>query len=214
MKFGHPLQSRLPALPRTQLFATAVDAPPTTSKDKYDNLIQWFLSSNEKSYISPKVDIRPSTRGGLATGGYGTFASDDLPKGELLLRIPRDCCVTLDDALNDMECGPAFQKLMEQAGPGADTVVIAGYLAKEYLLLKEYDRRLKAGEKADDNAEMRRLSKIKFAPYLRTLPWERGVNAQEHVLFWEDGDVDSLLKGSLAYDDAVETRSTVSCYES
>ena len=61
----------------------------------------------------------------------------------------------------------------------------------------------------DDNAEMRRLSNIKFAPYLRTLPWERGVNAQEHVLFWEDGDVDALLKGSLAYADAVETRATV-----
>ena len=67
------------------------------------------------------------------------------------------------------------------------------------------------GAQPDDNSEMRRLSKIKFAPYLRTLPWARGVNAQEHMLFWEDGDVDSLLKGSLAYDDAVETRSTVSC---
>lgn len=136
------------------------------------------------------------------------FASEDVPQGELLARIPRDCCVTLDDALNDSECGPAFQKLIEQAGAGADTVVIAGYLAKEYLLLQEYDRRIKAGEGSDDNAEMIRLSNIKFAPYLRTLPWSRGVNAQEHVLFWEDGDVDSLLKGSLAYDDAVETRST------
>lgn len=208
---GVPLQSRLPSVPRTQLFVAEVDTPPpaTKSQNKYDDLIQWFLSSNEKSYISPKVAIRPSTRGGLKTGGYGTFASDDLEEGELLLRIPRVCCVTLDDALNDIECGSDFQKLMEQAGPGSDTVVLAGYLAKEYLLLKEYDRRLKAGEKDDDNSEMRRLSKIKFAPYFRTLPWERGVNAQEHVLFWEDADVDALLKGSLAYDDAVETRSTV-----
>ncbi|KAL7537922.1 hypothetical protein ACHAXR_008161 [Thalassiosira sp. AJA248-18] len=211
---GYSLQSRLPSsVSRTQLFVAEVDTPPpppaTKSQNKYDDLIQWFLSSNEKSYISPKVAIRPSTRGGLKTGGYGTFASDDLEEGELLLRIPRVCCVTLDDALNDIECGSDFQKLMEQAGPGSDTVVLAGYLAKEYLLLKEYDRRLKAGEKDDDNSEMRRLSKIKFAPYFRTLPWERGVNAQEHVLFWEDADVDALLKGSLAYDDAVETRSTV-----
>jgi len=36
------------------------------------------------------------------------------------------------------------------------------------------------------------------------------VNAQEHVLFWEDEDVEALLKGSLAYDDAIEIRSTVS----
>ena len=179
--------------------------------DKYDDLIQWFLSSSDKSYLSPKVGFRPSTRGGLLTGGYGTFANDDLVEGELLFRIPKKCCVTLDDALADLECGPAFQKLFEQFGPGSDTVIMAGYLAKEYLLLNEYDRRLQCGAKPDDDTpEMRRLSSIKFAPYFRTLPWERGVNAQEHVLFWEDEDVESLLKGSLAYDDAVEIRSTVS----
>ena len=193
---------------RTRLYASST-ATAKSSTDKYDDLIQWFTKSNEKSYISPKVEILPSTRGGLATGGYGAFASDDLEQGELIFRIPKDCCVTMDDALNDNECGLSFKQLMEQAGPGADTVILAGYLAKEYLLLKEYDRRLKQGEKPGDNAEMRRLSNIKFEPYLRTLPWQRGVNAQEHVLFWEDEDVDALLKGSLAYDDAVETRSTV-----
>ena len=193
---------------QTRLYASST-ATAKSSTDKYDDLIQWFTKSNEKSYISPKVEILPSTRGGLATGGYGAFSSDDLEQGELIFRIPKDCCVTMDDALNDNECGPSFKQLMEQAGPGADTVILAGYLAKEYLLLKEYDRRLKQGEKPDDNAEMRRLSNIKFEPYLRTLPWQRGVNAQEHVLFWEDEDVDALLKGSLAYDDAVETRSTV-----
>ena len=84
---------------RTQLFASEVATQ--SSKDKYDDLIQWLLTSNEKSYIASNVEIRPSTRGGLATGGYGMFASEDLTEGELLLRIPRNCCVTLDDALND-----------------------------------------------------------------------------------------------------------------
>lgn len=210
-QLSHPSRQRSVQL----LAAEVADPPPATattnkSQNKYDNLIQWFLSSSDESYISPKIAIRPSTRGGLATGGYGAFANDDFEDGELLLRIPRVCCVTLDDALNDTECGPSFKNLMEKAGPGSDTVVLAGYMAKEYLLMKEYDRRLKAGEKDDDNSEMRRLSKIKFAPYFRTLPWERGVNAQEHVLFWENSDVDALLKGSLAYDDAIETRSTVS----
>jgi len=143
------------------------------------------------------------------------FANGDIPEGELILRIPRECCVTLGDALNDVDCGPDFRTLLDRAGPGADTVIVAGYLAKEHLLLKEYDRRRRlrrAGEKNaddDDDSETRGSGEIKFAPYLRTLPWERGVNAQEHVLFWEDEDVDSLLKGSLAYDDAVETRSAV-----
>jgi len=185
----------------TKLFAS--------SADKYNDLIQWFTTSNEQSYITNKVDIRPSTRGGLETGGYGVFANDDLAEGELIFTIPkRSCCVTLDDALEDNECGAAFKQLMEKAGEGSDTVVLAGYLAKEYLLLTEYDRRVSRGEKSDDDNIMRRLSKIKFATYLRTLPWERGVNAQEHVLFWQDEDVDSLLKGSLAYEDAIEIRST------
>lgn len=175
----------------------------------YVDLVRWFLLTDERSYISSKIDFRPSTRGGFALGGYGAFVHENVNEGELLLRVPRTCCITLDDALNDIECGVGFRKLLE-TGPGADTVVIAGYLAKEYLLLKEYDRRLKAGDSSDaNNAEMRRLSNIKFSPYLRTLPWERGINAQEHVLFWEDGDVDALLKGSLAYADAVETRATV-----
>lgn len=176
--FGLPVNSR------PLRFRTSAPVPETQllAATKYNELTEWFLSSGERSYLSPKVDIRPSTRGGLATGGYGAFVSGDVPKGELLMRIPRECCVTLDDALNDIECGPAFKALMEKAGPGSDTVVLAGYMAKEYLLLKEYDRRLDAGEKPEDNAIMGRLSKIKFEPYLRTLPWERGVNAQEHVL--------------------------------
>ena len=101
----------------TSRTATANGVEYTT--DRYDDLISWFLSSDTRSYVSPKIDIRPSTRGGLATGGYGTFARTDLEGGELLLRVPRSCCVTLDDALNDVECGMAFRKLMETAGPGA-----------------------------------------------------------------------------------------------
>ncbi len=89
------------------------------ASNRYDELIVWLLSSDATSYVSPKVEFRPSTRGGLSTGGYGTFASDDLEEGELLLRVPRSCCVTLDDALNDVECGSGFRKLLETAGPGA-----------------------------------------------------------------------------------------------
>ncbi len=207
------IHRHVPSVRRIPQLSAAASTTTTSigNVEKYDDLIRWFLSASDKSYLSPKVGFRPSTRGGLVTGGYGTFANDDLVEGELLFRIPRNCCVTLDDALTDLECGPAFQKLLEQFGPGSDTVIVAGYLAKEYLLLKEYDRRLQDGAKPDDDTpEMRRLSKIKFSPYIRTLPWERGVNAQEHVLFWEDEDVEALLKGSLAYDDAIEIRSTVS----
>ncbi len=97
------------------------------STDRYDDLISWFLSSDARSYVSPAIDFRPSTRGGLATGGYGTFARTDLEDGELLLRVPRSCCVTLDDALNDVECGSAFGKLMDAAGPGAGEFSLRRY---------------------------------------------------------------------------------------
>lgn len=214
------LQGHVPSFRRISQFSPAASTSTSTSMtstgnvSKYDDLIQWFLSSSDESYLSSKVEFRPSTRGGLLTGGYGTFVNEDVAENELLLRIPKNCCVTLDDALSDLECGPAFQKLLERFGPGSDTFILAGYLAKDYLLLKEYDRRLQYGAMPDDDTpEMRRLTSLKFAPYIRTLPWERGVNAQEHVLFWEDEDVESLLKGSLAYDDAIEIRSTVSILE-
>ena len=100
---------------------------------------------------------------------------------------------------------------MEQAGPGSDTVVLAGYLAKEYLLMEEYQRRLQEvqdGSSIDASAQ-KRLDGIKFGPYLRSLPWKAGVNSQDHVLFWEEEDVETLLKGSLAYEDAVELRNSV-----
>ena len=110
-----------------------------------------------------------------------------------------------------MEVGPSLKKLMEQAGPGSDTVVLAGYLAKEYLLMEEYQRRLQEvqdGSSIDASAQ-KRLDGIKFGPYLQSLPWKVGVNSQDHVLFWEEGDVETLLKGSLAYEDAIELRNSV-----
>lgn len=168
--------------------------------------MKWFQSKSDKSYVSPKFSIGPSP-----AGGYGAFASQDLDKGELLLRIPRTCCLTLDDIFKDVDVGPSFQKLMEQAGPGSDTVIMAGYLAKEYLIMEEYRRRLKEVEEGAsiDASAQKRLEGIKFGPYLQSLPWQAGVNAQDHVLFWEDEEVERLLKGSLAYDDAIEIRNSV-----
>jgi hypothetical protein len=196
-------------LTATAAFPTPITQTADITQHQYDNLITWFQTKHERAYISPKFDIAPSP-----IGGYGAFASRDVQQGELLLRIPRSCCVTLDDAFNDVECGSSFQKLMEQAGPGSDTVIIAGYLAKEYLLMKEYEKRVtevQDGVSIDASAK-KRLSSVKFGPYLESLPWKVGVNSQDHVLFWEEGEVEDLLKGSLAYDDAVEIRSSVSLF--
>jgi len=176
------------------------------TQEQYNSLTNWFTNKSPRAYISPKFSIAPSP-----AGGYGAFASQDVSAGELLLRIPRSVCLTLDDVFNDVECGNQFKKLMEEAGPGSDTVIIAGYLAKEYLLMQEYEMRLKdvLGGSSIDASAQKRFESVKFGPYLRSLPWRVGVNSQDHVLFWEEEDVERLLEGSLAYEDAIEIRNSV-----
>ena len=73
---------------------------------------------------------------------------------------------------------------------------MAGYMAKEYLITMED---LKKGKEPSS----------RYAAYFQTLPWERGTNNQEHVLFWSDDMVESLLKGSLCYGEATSLRQEV-----
>jgi hypothetical protein len=203
----------------TQLRSSAADVLPSIesssnfndnndvniSAEQYTAHTNW-VTSQQQAHLSPKFSIQPSQ-----SGGYGAFVTADVPSGELLLSIPRCACLTLDDVYNDIDVGPSLLKLREQAGPGSDTVVMAGYLAKEYLVMKEYKsqwRRVQNGDLVDGGA-LKKLKGVKFAHYLESLPWKAGVNAQDHVLFWSEEDVEQLLVGSLAYDDAVEIRNSV-----
>mmetsp|Transcript_12023 Transcript_12023/g.21849 ORF Transcript_12023/g.21849 Transcript_12023/m.21849 type:complete len:392 (-) Transcript_12023:1373-2548(-) len=156
--------------------------------DRYQALGSWAQNTFSDAIVSPEVEFRKSSR----SGGFGVFAANDIPKGSIVFSIPEKACVRVQDALDDEDCGKTFQALIDKAGPGGITVAMAGYLAKEYLRLQEPD----AGT-------------IKFAPYLETLPWERGINNQEHVLFWSDEDVETYLKGSISYDEALGLRSEV-----
>jgi hypothetical protein len=158
---------------------------------KYDKLLEWIKSKNGE--INNKIEIRPSSRG----GGYGAYVSESVAEGDVLFTIPRSACLTLDDATEDKDCGAALTKLIEKAGAGANTVVMAGYMAKEYLSLME------------DEKNGRDLGNTKWGPYFETLPWNRGVNDQEHILFWSDDMVDSLLKGSSSYEEATGLRTEV-----
>jgi hypothetical protein len=105
-----------------------------------------------------------------------------------------------------------LRKLRREAGPGSDTVCIAAYIAKQYLVLQEYKSQVELVEEGSlmDGAAKRRLENVKFKEYLESLPWKAGVNGQDHVLFWSEEDVEELLVGSLAYEDAVEIRNSVS----
>lgn len=148
---------------------------------KYQALLEWLRSNGAE--INEKIELRASSQG----DGYGAFVNSDVQADELLFTIPRAACLTLDDATSDAGCGETFSKLIEKAGPGGNTVSMAGYMAKERLV----------------------GTASRWRPYFETLPWERGVNAQEHVLFWPDDMVEDLLAGSLCYNEAASLREEV-----
>lgn len=156
-------------------------------KENYDKLVSWLKSKD--ATVNDKIEIVPSP-----FGGYGAIVTDDVEEDELLFTVPRSACLTLKDAIVDPVCGEAFAKLIEKAGPGGNTVAMAGYMAKEYLIQKT------SPETSND---------LSFGPYLATLPWERGVNSQEHVLFWSGEDVEKYLEGTMCCDEATALRSEV-----
>lgn len=167
--------------------SSPIREPPKSSitLEKYETLLTWFNSTFPTSYISPSMCIAESSQ-----GGYGAFASSEIEKDALLLSIPRTACVTTSVALDDKDCGEAFQALIKKAGPGSETVAMAGYLAKEYLIY------LEGGETV-------------FGPYFATLPWDRGMNGQEHILFWSQEDVDTYLKDTFCWTDSADLRGEV-----
>lgn len=163
----------------------------TIEATTYDGLLEWLKSNDAE--INEKLEIRRSSQG----CGYGAFVTSEVAEDELLFTVPRKACLTLEDAISDPNCGEAFTKLIEKAGPGGNTVVMAGYMAKEYLLTLE------------DLRNAKEATSSKWSAYFQTLPWERGLNSQEHILFWEDDMVESLLKGSLCYGEATALRDEV-----
>jgi SET domain len=158
---------------------------------KYSEMLDW-LKSQENAIVSDKLEIKPSK---LQGGGYGAFVTQAVDENELLFRIPRAACITLSDALSDERYGESFRKLVEKAGPGGNTVVLAGYIAKERLQSLDSEENLSIDSK--------------YGPYLATLPWERFVNNQEHILYWSGEEVESLLRGSMCYGEAVDLRREV-----
>ena len=176
-------------------YGTTIDIPMAgsaqkLSSNKYDALLAWLKTQNN-AFVSEKIELKPST---LEGGGYGAFITSAVETDELLFRIPRDVCVTLSDAFADPQFGEQFQKLVEKAGPGGNTVVLAGYIAKE---------RLKSTSREES------FEDSKYSSYLATLPWERGVNNQEHILYWTDAEVDALLTGTMCYSEATDLRREV-----
>jgi len=182
------------------LFALNNNSPsgrPKTQQTKYNELLTWLDTSTTK----PKVSIELSQ----IQGGYGAILNTDVVEDELIFCVPRTLCITLDDAILDKDCGKTFLDLMGKAGPGGNTVVMAGYIAKEYLLMQERANNAKELQEKGVDIDL----SGRYDPYLSILPWERGMNGQEHVLFWEDAKVDKFLKNTMCYDETVALRAEV-----
>ena len=158
-----------------------------TKSETHATLIKW-LQENPITYISPKFMIKQS---GL--GGYGGFASASISDGELIFRIPRECCVTQQDAFTSTSCGEIFQLAREKNVPSYQMLILSGFIAKEYLRGKR----------------MKDKTLIKHWPYLQSIPWSQGDLEQEHVIFWSAEKVERLLRKSKAYNDASMIRKTV-----
>ena len=184
---------------RIQLKSSSNDEATTGSaNNKYDRLLDWLRNDIDGAIISDKICLQPSTNG----GGYGAFLTQAVETDELLFTIPREACLTLEDAVADDDVGLLLTKLMEKAGPGGNTVALAGYLAKERLeSLKQSDN--DSSDSEDDDEFWT------YAPYLDPLPWERGVNNQEHILYWSDEEVEELLTDTMCYGEAIALRKEV-----
>lgn len=185
---------------------TKLRAP--TQDDFHSDMITW-LKQNPLTYINPKFKILPSESG----AGYGGFCSPTPEKiiktNEMIMCIPRTCCVTFDDALNDKKCGGAFRMIEEYELPDWQLLLVAGWTAKEYMVANILTEKLLSQGVTDDDELNACKAKIKHWPYLKTLPWKQGKLDQDHVLFWSDDEVDTLFKDSFAYDDAQLIRSRV-----
>lgn len=185
---------------RRQETTIGSEAPVDTilGQEKYDKLLDWSRSNGV--FVHDQVSLRPSQLG----NGYGAFVNAPIAKDELLLSIPYSACVTLDQVFEDPRCGVAFKNLLDKVGPGGETAILAGFLAKEWLV-QQHNNKSKLLP-FDVNQQYR---EAKFADYLEVLPWVRFCNQQEHILYWDDEEVDFNLMGTVCYQEAMDLRAEV-----
>jgi len=179
------LTTRQVATPQSSSTLSSIDEH-GNDNDRYDRLLDW-VASKDGADVGP-VKIRPSTSG----IGYGMFLTRSVKKDEVLLKIPEEVCISERIFLLDDEVGSTLRtNIFDKAGPGGNIVCLAGWLAKEWMLYK-------LGKSVSD---------YEFETYLDILPWTH--EDQEHILFWSDEEISSLMKGSIAEEDATGLRQEV-----
>jgi hypothetical protein len=173
---------------------SASDTGLSKQEARYTTLVDW-VSSAEGSKIGP-ITIAPSKSG----IGYGMFLTQAVKKNDIILEIPEEVCLSERIFLLDNDIGDTLKtNIYEKAGPGGNIVCLAGWLAKEWVMLQLKSER--------NNGEVKYYEETEFEKYLKTLPWSS--SSQDHVLFWSEEDVSRLFKGSIAQEDATGLREEV-----
>jgi hypothetical protein len=154
-----------------------------------DRLLSWALCDSKNQELS--VSVKPSSIG----NGNGLFAKVSIQKNEVIMTIPSDKIINLEDAWEDVDLGDAFMYLTDVGGPGAKLASLAGFVAKEIGSGIEKIFRPEQGKDVISN----------WQPYLDCLPDDKS----DHVIWWTGEKVDRLLQGSNIYEEVLATRSEV-----
>lgn len=165
-------------------------------------LLSWALEDADDS-MDFTVSIGPSKLMMVASkksAGNGLFVNQSIKKGDILMVIPSEKVICVEDAWEDDLLGKDFMYLTDEGGPGAKLATLAGFVAKEAILggietLFQPD---------DESIHSNSSSSGTWQPYFDCLPW-----TDDHVLWWSDDDIDRLLKGSNIYEEVVTMRTEV-----
>jgi len=181
-----------------------------TSMAEIPNLLE---SSYKESFIGPVV-VAPSRilendnmydedeDEDYITGfcGNGLFCTKSVSANDalFLIRPYSDAIITVRHALQDVDCGTQFQKLVEEysgEGGGGNMLAMAGWLAKKRIcdMLQESTHIQEGGVKGSIDNHTEKCEESKFlTAYLRALPWYP--EDQDHIIWWRQDEADELLR--------------------
>jgi hypothetical protein len=139
-------------------------------------LLDWLA---QEAGVAAPLSVGPSTHG----GGQGLFVTQSVAKGDILFELPEEVVISVEDAWQDAELGDSFCYLTDEGGQAGKMASLAGFCAKERLFNRENSS---------------------WFPYLELLPTTAA--DQDHVLWWSDEEVETLLAGSNVYNQVVRLR--------
>eukprot|EP00548_Thalassiothrix_antarctica_P007127 CAMPEP_0194151866 /NCGR_PEP_ID=MMETSP0152-20130528/49795_1 /TAXON_ID=1049557 /ORGANISM="Thalassiothrix antarctica, Strain L6-D1" /LENGTH=319 /DNA_ID=CAMNT_0038855961 /DNA_START=146 /DNA_END=1105 /DNA_ORIENTATION=+ len=163
----------------------------TTTKE--ERLLSWALLLSDDEH---NVSIGPSTISSNNSGN-GLFATKSISKDEIIMIIPYERILDIENAWEASDLGDAFCYLCDMGGSGAKLATLAGYIAKE---TRGGISNIFHPNNNDDEVSY-------WKPYLDCLPSKSA--KENHILWWSNDKVERLLRGSNIYDEVMELRSQV-----